>query len=506
MAAPPIFRDPITGYPTAGANVTDPPATTFPRTRNAGRGPRGPGTPPAPAPRVPLTPAQADAIQNRAEAANRAAHPQGADMTPQQVRSMQQFLVNRGFNVAQDGVYGPSTKSAAQAFRTNHKGGAEWSNANGIGVHPSNTPHDTTGANPPTPPTPPSTPAGPTPGSDSFSQLLATLLKQGGNVGSMFDPKSFGNAAAAPSDALASTLARQAAANPKQEAQNQSDISSWYGLDPKASSYKLSVLGRLLQAKTADATAATNASSNVSDLAKQLASSIGGSANDGSGMVASAGADAAGTMSAVGQASTDYANAMDPLLAAEARGSMSKEHATNSAALLDLQDKLAQARGQATSDRAGGVASATDKNNALGQQGFANKGNLLAILAQMQSVDPLAAGLKDAKLAAEINRLQNPAPEATSPATRKGIVQTIAQNVIGTFGLSLSPDNANGTGGLPVVPTNGHAQVAQLIGNYLVRFGIKRGSPEFKQIGDQIFSTFIDQHGRPLASPPNWGI
>jgi len=56
------------------------------------------------------------------------------------------------------------------------------------------------------------------------------------------------------------------------------------------------------------------------------------------------------------------------------------------------------------------------------------------------------------------------------------------------------------------VPTNGHAQVAQLIGNYLVRFGIKRGSPEFKQIGDQIFSTFIDQHGRPLASPPNWGI
>jgi hypothetical protein len=435
----------------------------------------------------------------------------GGSMTPTQVRSMQQFLVNRGFNVAQDGVFGKSTQSAAQAFRADHKGGAAWSAKNGIGVHPASTPHGNagdsaaagTGAGSGTG-TGTGTGSG-TPGSDSFSQLLATLLKQGGNVGSMFDPKSFGNAAAAPSDALASTLARQAAANPAQERQNQSDISSWYGLDPKASSYKLSVLGRLGQAKTANATAATDASSNVADIAKQLASSIGGSANDGSGMVASAGADAAGTMSAVGQASTDYANAMDPLLAAEARGSMSKEHATNSTALLDLQDKLAQARGQATSDRATGVASATDKNNALGQQGFANKGNLLSILAQMQSANPDKNYLGNTLTQAKIDETNARTKAIISGKTGSGHVYKIdvaksTQGIINHLGYAVNPS------GQAVVPTSDHVRLAQTIGTFLRSQGFKPGDGEFKKIGDGIFAGFVDQHGRPLQAPSGWSI
>src|SRR5438105_3024804 len=60
----------------------------------------------------------------------------GHDMNPSQVRSMQQFLVNHGFQLTVDGVLGPLTQSAAAAFRSNHKGGEDWNKSHGIGVHP----------------------------------------------------------------------------------------------------------------------------------------------------------------------------------------------------------------------------------------------------------------------------------------------------------------------------------------------------------------------------------
>ena len=430
-----------------------------------------------------------------------------APLTPQQVRNMQQFLVNHGFAVAQDGVFGPQTKAAAAAFRANHKGGVQWSAKNGIGVHPHGHAGDAAAAGTPpgggtgtTTPTPTGVDAG-----GAFNKLLQQLLAQGGNVGTPFDAKALGDAAAAPSDALAAAYTRQIAQNPRQSAQNQSDISSWYGLDPKDPNFKLSVLGRLAQARGRDAQASTDAASNVGDIAKQLASSIGGSANDGSGMVASAGADAAGTMEALGAASKQYADDMNPLLAAEARGSMSKEKATSQQQLLALQDQLAQAQGQSKADRASGMAGARDKNNALGQQRFANRGNLLSILAQMNAADPNATALDNALTAAKVNNLNAKTSQILTGKTGSGHVYKIdmAKAISGIYNQLGYAGNSAGQG---VVPTNDHLRLAATIGAYLRSQGFRPGDGQFKKIGDALFSGFVDQQGRPLVAPPTWTI
>lgn len=332
----------------------------------------------------------------------------GVVMTPAHVKAMQQFLVNHGFQIAVDGVLGPETKSAAAAFRTH----------GGIGVAPSwNAQHgldpSKTGLTPEartqqtklnTPPSPPAKVPARVPTSagapDPISALLASMLGQGGNVGQMLDPNAQGTAAAAPDQSAIQSLLAQIALDPKQEAQNQYDISSWYGLNPKDPNYALSVLGRLGQARAGDAGVASDAASNVSDIASALAGSIGGSANGGAGALAAAGANDAGMMNALGKANTDYADNMNPLLAAEARGMMMKDKAANSQALMDLQAKLAAARGQSTADSAAARAAAIAANNSLDQQRFSNKGNLLDIMAQMQ-----AAGQKGAYTQAQIQEM-----------------------------------------------------------------------------------------------------
>lgn len=449
---------------------------------------------------------------------------------PTNVRALQQFLNNHGFQVAQDGVMGPQTKSAAAAFRANHKGGSAWNAAHGIGTHPSvnggnNHPPEipgtggTGGKGRGTSGVPdlvngggPGGPGGLT-GNPAIDQLLTTLLAQGGNTGSMYDPQGFGNAAAAPDVAAAAALARQAAQNPRQEAQNQSDISSWYGLDPKASSYKLSVLGRLGQAKTMDANAASDASSNVGDIASALAGSIGGSANAGAGTVAAAGANDAGTMAALGQSNTDYANAMNPLLAAEARGQMSKEKASNQQTLLDLQDKLAAANGQATADRAQGVMQAVDKNNALGQQGFANKGNLLSMLMSMQAANPnantpanqlasakvaqalAAAGLSKAKATAIANGM-GPNGTGSTKSPTKVDLGGVFQHVAGMLNIP------NGSVNLPANTSLGG--VAHMVGSALQAAGIAKTDPRYQRLAQTILNSFKDANGNPLQIPGGW--
>lgn len=431
-------------------------------------------------------------------------------MTPKQVRSMQQFLHNHGFQVALDGKYGPQTADAAKAYRTNHKGGAAWSAKNGIGTHPvqrTTAPsHDpAAGTVPPASTTPASTAPGGVDTNGAFGALLKQLLAQGGNVGTMFNPNALGDAAAAPSDALATTLARQAQANPLQEKQSQADISNWYGLDPHAAGYSQSVLARLQQAGARDQTAASDAAGNSSDLAAKLAGSIGGAANDGSSTVAAAGADAAGTANALGTVAKQYADDMNPILTAEARGQMSREHASNSQTLLQLQDQLAQAKGQATADRTSAFAGGRDKNNALGQQRFANKGNLLSTLAQMAAVDPQSGMLDKALTAAKVNNLNAKTQQILTGKTTAGKTYKIdvaksTQGIINHLGYTVNPS------GQPVVPTADHTRLAKTIGAFLTANQIQRGDPNFKKIGDAIFAGFVDQHGRPLVAPPNWAI
>jgi hypothetical protein len=445
------------------------------------------------------------------EHAPQSAPTKGADMTPRQVRSMQQFLVNHGFNVAQDGVFGNQTKSAALAFRTNHKSGAQWNAKNGTGVHPGTAPHDSSGGTvPPGPPentgggtsTPP--PSGVNAGG-AFNTLLQQLLTQGGDVGKSFDAKSFGNAAAAPQNALAAIAQRQIAANPGQEKQSQADISNWYGLDPKDPNFKLSVLGRLATAKGRDQAAATGTAANDTSLAQALASSVGGAANDSSGMVAAAGENAAGTANALGAVSAQYANDMNPLLAAEARSKQVDERGSNSKALQALQDSLATARGQATADRAGAVGTANDKNNAIDQQRFANKGNLLSTLGQMASADPNSNVLKDALTAAKINQTNARTQQIVSGKTTTGKSYKIdigkaTQGIINQLGYQVGPN------GQPVAAPGDHVRLATTIGAYLRSQGFRPGDGQFKKIGDAILGSFIDTSGRPIQPGQGWQV
>jgi hypothetical protein len=438
-----------------------------------------------------------------ANAARVSALPGG--MTPTQVRAMQQFLNNHGFQVAQDGVWGPQTKSAAHAFRINHKGGDAWSAANGVGVHPATAPHDpsfgahtTTGAG---------GAGGSTGVGNSGSQLqalLQSLLSGGGNVGQGYDANSFGSAAAAPADAQAAALARQVSANPGQEAQNQDDISQWYGLNPQGAGYNLSVLGRLAQAKASDAQATTAVQGNMGDLAKSLAGSIGGSANDGSGSVLAAGQNSAGTVAALGQAQSDYASNMDPLLRAEAVGAASREKASNSQALQTLQDSLAQAQGQAQADRATGIMGATDKNNALAQQRFANQGNLLSTLSQMQAADPNAPTLANAKTKAQIGEIN--AQAARARATAQHLVTGSPKQAKASLGnLTAQIAGIAGVGTDHRIPAGmSLGGIAHLVGSTLQTAGIPKSDPRYQRIAQTIMGSFLDPNGNPLSVPGGW--
>lgn len=427
-------------------------------------------------------------------------------MTPTQVKAMQQFLTNHGFQVSQDGILGPQTKAAAAAFRANHKGGAQWSAKNGTGVHPASTgaPGAVTGSGATvggTAPTP-TGPAAPT-AETEFTALLNSLLSKSGSVGTTMNPTSFGNAAAAPDTAAAAADALQVKENPLQEAQNQQDISSWYGLDPNSSSYKTSVLGMLANAKTGDAAAGTAASSNIANLAQALAGSIGGSANAGSGTVAASGANDAGTLAALGTANMDYENNIAPLLAAEATGAKTNETNSNQQALLQLLQQQATDQGNATAARATGVASAIGSNNGVAQQNFANQGNLLSTLAQVASVDPNAAPLKDAEVQSIINENQAKAQAiasgksatGTTPAPTKVNLGSITANVTNMLGVGSDQRIPKGTS---------LGAMARLIGSQLQAEGITKSDPRYQRLAQTVMGSYRMPDGSGINIPASW--
>lgn len=424
---------------------------------------------------------------------------------------MQQFLVNHGFQVAQDGVLGAQTKAAALAFRTNHKGGAAWSAKNGIGTHPGIAPSGPIGPVGGAPGAVTGAGAGAAPGSTdptstaagAFQQLLNALLSKSGSVGTTMDPTSFGNAAAASDTAATAADGMQIKQNPLQEAQNQQDISSWYGLDPKASSFKLSVLGRLAQAKTGDAAAATAGSSNVASLAQALASSIGGSANDGSSTVAAAGANDAGTLAALGTANTDYENNMAPLLAAEATGAKSQEKGSNQAALLQLLQQRAADQGKAVTDRATGVASAIGANNGVDQQRFADQGNLLSTLAQVAAVDPNAAPMKDAELQSIIDENNAKAHAIATGGSVSG--RAAAPKTVNLGSVTANVTNMLGVGSDRKLPKGTSlGAVARLIGSQLQAEGIQKTDPRYQRLAQTIIGSYLLPDGSGVNVPAGW--
>lgn len=154
-------------------------------------------------------------------------------------------------------------------------------------------------------------------------------------------------------------LARQ----PVQASQDLHDIENWYG----------QVLGAQKVAAGRDTDMTTAGVGSIRDAVSRIVSSLGGSANEGSGLVGAAGADQVGTLQALGTTQDQYNSDIAPLLRSESAGARQQQMAVNTR---DNQDatsavqKLVQARGQA---KAAAGLDISKYNNDVNQQEFQNE-------------------------------------------------------------------------------------------------------------------------------------
>ena len=197
---------------------------------------------------------------------------------------------------------------------------------------------------------------------------------------------------------------------------------------------------------------------------------------------------------------------MNPLIAAEAAGAASRDKASNSQIMLGLQDQLAAAQGQAKADRAQGVMAAQGQNNALDQQRFANQGNLLSMLAQMQASNPNAPTLTNAEARARIAEINSQsalararAQDLVSGATSAGAKVNIG-DVFDKVASSLNIPS--GSSNLPQGTSLGG--VAHLIGSALIGEGVPKSDPRYQRLAQSILALFRDSNGNPLSVPASW--
>jgi len=170
-------------------------------------------------------------------------------------------------------------------------------------------------------------------------------------------------------DAQINALKDQQAQGTNQAAQNQGDISHWYD----------AVLGAQGTAAQRDHAAAEASKGTLSSEIQGIINSLGGGANEGAGMVGSAGASALGLLGANEQAGDQYNTDLAPLLHEESAGQHRAQKARDDQAAVQLANQLLElqgARGQA-------------KVKALGDIRQQNFGNRLAV----QNANAAAASL-----------------------------------------------------------------------------------------------------------------
>jgi len=124
--------------------------------------------------------------------------------------------------------------------------------------------------------------------------------------------------------------------NPGQTAQNLRNIGDWYN----------QVLGALGTATTRDAEINKAATGSIGDATQAILASLGGSANEGSGLVGAAGAQAQGTLGALGATQEQYNSDLAPILQNESASARTREQARQSQAAQELTRQLMQLRQQ----------------------------------------------------------------------------------------------------------------------------------------------------------------
>lgn len=302
------------------------------------------------------------------------------------VAGVQHFLRNHGYDIAVDGKLGRLTKSAmADYFNPKKLGGTMLDALQGTHITGRRDPHDWNRRF----------------GSPATHDQVSMPRNQGidrhgnetpgGNTGPVntgtVNLTGLGRIAAAAGTPIPTSLADKLASasageqydpqihdiqtllaqQPVDAAQHQKDIGNWYG----------QVLDALNNASTRD-TAATKAGvGSLKDAVGSIISSLGGSANQGSGDVGAMGANDVGTIQALGTSQDMLNNDMAPILQGE-KASQLKNQANQDALgkaqmqqqLEDLQGQRGQAIG---SQKANLLMQILDSNNKTAEQNFQDR-------------------------------------------------------------------------------------------------------------------------------------
>lgn len=267
--------------------------------------------------------------------------------TPAEIRALQQFLRNQGYNIPVNGKWEGYTQSAVQNW---HKGKGkrnpgQWNKAVGLAATPAKGTDVGTGTKP----------SGHHGGGASGNVVNGEVVYDDydlavgpGNVnreldtglsrgGSRLLPASFAEKLAG---LEYDTQIRHGQIQQERQGRDQeqalADISTWYGQVGKS----------VETARTRGIDANNDGQASILAAVKGIMASLGGEANAASGIVGSMGESDAATLGAMGTAQSQYHADMQPLLASEGAGAKTQERARQTSLAQDIANNLSSLRGE----------------------------------------------------------------------------------------------------------------------------------------------------------------
>jgi hypothetical protein len=312
--------------------------------------------------------------------------------------------------------------------------------------------------------------------------LGTPISEQIANYGTLLDPKMADAIAGQQFDPQIREAQFQLAKDPIQGKQNLTDIGSWYQ----------QVLDSQKTAAGRDTAASHAGVASITDAAKALAASFGGSANMGASNIAETAQNGIDTQTALGTVQDQYNNDLRPILQNEKAGMLTNQ--TNKDQNLTRADQLALEnfqgqRGQAltaaqlqirdannslSGNRANMLVGIKGSNNALAQQGFTNSLALAQaqIAAMMSGLQIQTAQAKATKAIAP-NAFMNASPTTKNNAFQQAM-GALTDRATNQWIPHLTPEQARGRvaavvssfGWNPMSP-----QVAPFVQNVVSQYG-----------------------------------
>jgi hypothetical protein len=350
--------------------------------------------------------------------------------------------------------------------------------------------------------------------------------------------------AAAQYDPIISGLQTQQQVQGRQAAQNMADIQNWYGQVVKAAQ----------SAQSADAAAGAALPGAIENISKDLAASIGGSANPGAGSVLASGTNDAAFAQSINASQSKYDNLIPALLQEDQAATSQREQGMNQQAALALAMQLAQAQGQKAALALTTNQSIEQQNKQLeaqklqemlgikqyNNQLLGQRANTKLAIAQMLEAAP-SLGLKSALTQADIAKIYSGIQHQTvtdklnwAKYLSQSGLNSAREKYYGLQGMKIVNGilTARTGGGKPVkvnLSTLGNAVagkfgvgkdfripaatwnsgnagqlIATTIGSYLQSAGLTKGSNEYRRLAAELYSSFKDPLGRPLRPGAGW--